>query len=560
MTERPQPVVDDRAGAGPKARWIVFAALALALALYAGPAIRALAGVYRENPDCSHGPLVIATALAMMWRLRHRVAATPVGAGWPGLGAILLGGLLGLMAHWYMVALQPGYLGHLFLQALSLLVTTAGILCVYLGWRCLCVLAPAVGFLSFAMPLPDSVVLPLATRMQHGVAMGAEAVMRALGGVVFRDGALLYLPGQTLGVAEACSGMRSLAVLPAFAVACAWFMRIRATRALWIVAATPLLALASNILRVSALGAMALRGVDESRLDTAHAILGQAGVVLGGAVVLGLCRLLREPSPRAVGEGAPAHGPALAVTRPVRASHVAAIVLLMAAAAMMQVVDYHYRHALDVNTAAPVDRLAFTEFPRDVGTWSGCGERELFPVEQKMLEPTDAAVRYYRGRDGTTIELILLYWAPYVSTPGQPAPSGRAHSPEWCHTGAGWVLQSTLDAAKCRAWLPRENVEAWLFSKDDRQRIVLFWQSGSAPVGRLFVPQNLVARLQRLVHSWREPLRAVVSGRYAVSIAADVRAHPADARQAAMEFSRALAPLLPTFGIDRPGEERVVLE
>ena len=79
----------------------------------------------------------------------------------------------------------------------------------------------------------------------------ATAVIQAFGNSVYRDGNVLHLPHTTLGVAEACSGLHSLASLVVVSLLLGFIecRRLR-SRVLLVLLAIPF-AIAVNVIRVT---------------------------------------------------------------------------------------------------------------------------------------------------------------------------------------------------------------------------------------------------------------------------------------------------------------------
>ncbi len=79
----------------------------------------------------------------------------------------------------------------------------------------------------------------------------ATAIIQLVGGSVYRDGNVLHLPNITLGVAEACSGLHSLAslVVAAVLLGFAECTRLR-SRVVLVILAVPF-AIAINVVRVT---------------------------------------------------------------------------------------------------------------------------------------------------------------------------------------------------------------------------------------------------------------------------------------------------------------------
>lgn len=78
------------------------------------------------------------------------------------------------------------------------------------GWKGIRAFGMAYAFLLVAMPMPSAVHGPLVGGLQELVATINTEVLNLLGIPAERVGSLIHLPAGTVGIDEACSGIRSL--------------------------------------------------------------------------------------------------------------------------------------------------------------------------------------------------------------------------------------------------------------------------------------------------------------------------------------------------------------
>lgn len=520
--------------------------------LLVAPALPAIVRGLMAHPEAGHAPLVAAVAMAMLWRACRLTTAASARARWLGVIWIALTLPPALLAHLYGVALHPGGWGHLFLRAITLLGCGIGALLAGLGWRRALAYGAPLLYLLFALPPPDAWAHALSASLQRGVAIGATTLLRMSGGAVLREGAILHLPEHALGVDEACGGMRSLTVLPACAVACAWALHLSVRRGMLLLFAAPAIAVIANVLRVTTLGWLALRAATPDLLDQVHTLSGYVALILGGGALLAYAHRLREDTP----PSQPASGSRLSITVPRAASSplppLCATALLFAGIIAAATIARHYQRPQSASEALATPRFPLADLPVTIGPFQQVGERALTPNEIQQLAPSDGRCVRYRAPDGATIDAIFLYWDPYRISPGQPAPWRQAHPPEWCYEGAGWMRRLSFEPDSRPEWLGGERLMARLFTKRGRERVVIFWQSEADEPARLFAPSDWRERLRLIVRSWRAAPTAVAPARHAISIAVDVRTGPADARRVGIEFARALIPLLPDYGMATP--------
>ena len=158
-------------------------------------------------------------------------------------GALLIG--FGLVVHvcmWFMK--------NLFLDVLSLIIVLRGMVVMWGGMEAARIFNFSILFLIFMAPLPIPWYQPVAIFMQQLVSHVSTATLKLCGMPAYQEGYYIYLPGYTMAVAEACSGLRQLFAILALGVVVG-HLSGRGPRFRWIVglAAIPIAVLA-NCFRV----------------------------------------------------------------------------------------------------------------------------------------------------------------------------------------------------------------------------------------------------------------------------------------------------------------------
>ncbi len=166
-----------------------------------------------DKPEYSHAFFVPLFSAFVVWqRWRDITAHVPRGTSW-GLLVVLAG--IGLL-----VAGEFAVEG--FLMRSSLLVILAGLILFHLGRAVFRELTFPFAFLVFMVPLPAIFLYAIAFPLQNLAAHNAAWALDLLGVPVVLDGNIIQLSRLTLGVTEACSGVRSLVSLVGLAVAWAY--------------------------------------------------------------------------------------------------------------------------------------------------------------------------------------------------------------------------------------------------------------------------------------------------------------------------------------------------
>ena len=260
---------------------------ALALGVVFAPALGNLAEVWSSRDYYPHGylvPLVSLWAAAGIVPRRSRLAIEPDGRGLLGLG---LAGAL------YAVGLAVSWVP---LQGIALVAAVASLVWLRCGGAWLSALSFPVGYLGFMVPLPDAWITPVIVKLQLFVSEVGVELLREGGFAIYRDGNVLELPGgESLFVAEACSGITSVITLLPIAMVLAYFTdRALRRRVLLVLSVIPV-ALGGNLIRVFTTVFAAERwGAEVATTGSLHELVGVASYVLGCAVLLGIGTLLRR--------------------------------------------------------------------------------------------------------------------------------------------------------------------------------------------------------------------------------------------------------------------------
>ncbi len=244
------------------------------------------------DPEAGHGLLVAPLALWLAWRS----GVAPHGRAQPRLGlavlvaAVALRYVAGLADEWFTMRLAALLAG--------------GALVIY--WRGMPQLRrwwlPAL-LLLLSIPLPEVVVGSLALPLQLQASKLGAALLHWRSVPVLLAGNVIHMPGRSLFVTEACSGLRSLTALVTLGVLIGglWLER-PLTRAAIVLAAIPV-AVALNGLRVFLTGFLVFfvdpaLGTGFMHASEGWAVFVVAFLILGG-VAAALTRLERLVAARA---------------------------------------------------------------------------------------------------------------------------------------------------------------------------------------------------------------------------------------------------------------------
>ena len=177
-------------------------ATALAFAIVFAQPMAKLARDWWIEPDAGHGLLLAPLAVYLAWKR----GIVPNATGQRALGfAILVVSML--------LRYGGGLASELFTIRASLIGTILGLIIFWLGLRQIRHSWLAVSLMILAVPLPVVVLSSIAFPLQLQASRMGAALLEWRHIPVLLQGNVIHLPGRTLFVTEACSGLRSLAAL-----------------------------------------------------------------------------------------------------------------------------------------------------------------------------------------------------------------------------------------------------------------------------------------------------------------------------------------------------------
>jgi exosortase len=219
------------------------AVLGLALAAAYAPNLADLAAKWAEDPNYSHGYLVIPIALAILWQRRDelpRARLAPHWLGWAALLAVLAG------RAWLFERNEQ------WVEAATIPLAAAALVLAFGGWALLRWALPALAFLWLMLPLPPRINIILAAPLQSLATQGSTSLLQAMGLPVLSEGNVILIGVERLEVEKACNGLSMIMAFVTLIAATVILVRSRPAweRALLLLSTVPI-ALASNILRIA---------------------------------------------------------------------------------------------------------------------------------------------------------------------------------------------------------------------------------------------------------------------------------------------------------------------
>ncbi len=397
---------------------------------------------WRTNPDLSHAFFAPFIFLLLVWESRHRGIPRwlPAGRGLAlGLGAALglgfvlfaLAGLLAASLAWSHAVVLFVLAASLcsFLAAALILLADERVRLVPFNWISL----TAIFLWILVAPLPNGTYSRLTFALQGWVTSSVLHTLHLLGIPARQHGNIIELARTTVGIEEACSGIRSLlsCVYAGFFFA-AWQIRRPAGRLALIIAA-PLLALVMNFLRSLTLTLIANSGVEIAGFwhdATGFAILAVTALLLAFLAILLEGRtaapvLVTAPPDR----GAPAG---------LRRWFFASLGVTAALAAFFFASSRPAAH--EGRPAPDLGQL----LPTTAAGWQVFTPNDLYQFAD-ILQTSHLMERTYLRKTGDNSFVQFTVYVAYWSA-GQASVSRVAlHTPDACWPGAGWDSRPLID-------------------------------------------------------------------------------------------------------------------
>ena len=198
-----------------------------------------LARDWWSDPDAGHGLLLFPLAIWLAWRAGLESERRPM----PRLG-------LAIMIACMLLRFVSGLAAEMFTMRASLVGMAIGLIVYTIGPRQLKRWWLPIILVCLSIPLPEVVLGSLALPLQLRASQWGAALLKLRHVPVRLAGNVIYLPGRSLFVTEACSGLRSLTSLLALGVLIGGlWLRLPALRVLLVLVAIPV-AMVLNAVRI----------------------------------------------------------------------------------------------------------------------------------------------------------------------------------------------------------------------------------------------------------------------------------------------------------------------
>jgi exosortase len=276
------PTAPQQTAAPSKVSWPAIAWFGGLLILCYWPILYRMGVQWATDENMGHGFFVPIMSGFIAWQRRDDLLAAPRNPNILGLFVVAFGGLLSVLAT----------LGaELFSARVSFVIALFGTILYLGGTRWIKILLFPLLLLLFMIPIPAIIYSALTMKLQTLASELGELLISAMGIPVLREGNTLKIPSQTLDIAEACSGIRSLMTLLFLSLVVSYFTDRKVWMRWALLFATVPIAIGANGIRVAVTGML-------SEIDTKlasgvyHEIEGYIVYIIALGALLGVHRLI----------------------------------------------------------------------------------------------------------------------------------------------------------------------------------------------------------------------------------------------------------------------------
>jgi exosortase len=256
MTSAPIAQPTEAPASHSRVSWTSIAWFGGLLILCYAPILYRMASQWANDENMGHGFFVPIIAGYIAWQRRQQLLATPRQPNTWGLVIIIWAALQALAAT----------LGaEIFTARLAFVMSLFGVILFIGGKQWLKILLFPLALLLFMIPIPQILYARLTLSLQMLASELGEFLISIMGIPVIRSGNLLQLPSQTLDIAEACSGIRSLLSLGFLSLVYAYFTDKRPWMRWALLIATIPIAIFANGVRVGVTGLLSEINVELTR-------------------------------------------------------------------------------------------------------------------------------------------------------------------------------------------------------------------------------------------------------------------------------------------------------
>jgi len=449
---------------------LLILSLLLVVTFYA-PDANLLWTSWMELEEFSHGPLMLAVSLFLLWSRRSLLNSPDEKGRIIGILTVVIAIMM------YSLAIKAGIQNA---RHLSALMMVFGIFLSFGGFTYARYVLPALILLPFVVPPPSFLNSNLSYGLQLFSSDVSVAWLRAIGVTVFQDGNIIDLGKMKLEVAEACSGLRYLYPMVGLGALSGMLFDIRLwKRGLFLIIAAAV-SIIMNSVRIFLTGVFVEftdMGVSEGFF---HLFEGWVFFMISFLLTLALCWVtLTKVEKKTAGRGVLNVEPI--EPRNMQISNIAPFAIVGALCVALLPISFYLR---SMEPTIP-QRSTFASFPLKINNL--IAEEDQLPlIEQQILQMSDYFLGHYREEGLPPISLFIGYY-------DQQSAGQTPHSPRVCIPSGGWKIEGleTIELDKGDDIVPVNRV---MIGKGEQKLLVYYWfqQRGKYIANEYMAKFNLV--------------------------------------------------------------------
>ncbi len=250
------------------------------------PAVELLSWIWSRSEYLAHGYLIPPLCAGLLYLRRVDLADAVRTAPAPPGGPVWV-----LLASLFECAAVAGEMSTA--AGIGMPLMLAAVCYAVGGTRLLRIAAVPLALLALSVPPPGFLQDPALLALKSAVMKTSVSLLQASGYTIAALGNRILVPGHELFMADACSGLTSIVSLSPLAVVVAYFLSHGIWRRALVVASAVPLALATNIVRVTATIAMVVHFGPEYGQGMIHEGFGVLTFLVGTLGIIGVARWLR---------------------------------------------------------------------------------------------------------------------------------------------------------------------------------------------------------------------------------------------------------------------------
>jgi len=168
------------------------------------PVWKRLILTWYNSGEYSHGFFIVPLCCYIIWRKKDDLAGIPARPSAWGLAIIVFALFIYLFAHFARI---------MTLTSLSMIMVIAGVPIYFYGFVMFRHLLFPIFLLLFMIPIPLQIYASLTVPLQLFVSKVTVGILSLWNIPIFREGNVIKIPGHTLQIVDACSGLRSMITL-----------------------------------------------------------------------------------------------------------------------------------------------------------------------------------------------------------------------------------------------------------------------------------------------------------------------------------------------------------